>query len=293
MFLSSLLKCVPLRFGLPPHFHVIQKKKKKKGLSKIQALPIWKRENPPWNTFKSNITALGAVCCVSEFFCVLFLLYFRGYPAKCKWDVRIFPAWIQQSLTAEHNSAIWKISTANVKFWSQSLRNESSGGFFFWSCHFAPMLKSYKGREVIPPPNYSYYFLHIGNHNLKTRLCEASWGKVNKPKRQKKTTVAWQRQPTIFFVFAYCRLARLNRHIARERSHFNRWLAVLLFARTSPAASHWTRSSSLWAPLVVWNTTAAMETFVSLPKYIFKEIGGKIATLFWNTSYNLLRFSDN
>lgn len=130
MFLSSLLKCVPLRFGLPPHFHVIQKKKKKKGLSKIQALPIWKRENPPWNTFKSNITALGAVCCVSEFFCVLFLLYFRGYPAKCKWDVRIFPAWIQQSLTAEHNSAIWKISTANVKFWSQSLRNESSGVFF-------------------------------------------------------------------------------------------------------------------------------------------------------------------
>lgn len=293
MFLSSLLKCVPLRFGLPPHFHVIQKKKKKKGLSKIQALPIWKRENPPWNTFKSNITALGAVCCVSEFFCVLFLLYFRGYPAKCKWDVRIFPAWIQQSLTAEHNSAIWKISTANVKFWSQSLRNESSGVFFFWSCHFAPMLKSYKGREVIAPPNYSYYFLHIGNHNLKTRLCEASWGKVNKPKRQKKTTVAWQRQPTIFFVFAYCRLARLNRHIARERSHFNRWLAVLLFAQTSPAASHWTRGSSLWAPLVVWNTTAAMETFVSLPKYIFKEIGGKIATLFWNTSYNLLRFSDN
>lgn len=72
MFLSSLLKCVPLRFGLPPHFHVIQKKKKKKGLSKIQALPIWKRENPPWNTFKSNITALGAVCCVSEFFCVFF-----------------------------------------------------------------------------------------------------------------------------------------------------------------------------------------------------------------------------
>lgn len=223
----------------------------------------------------------------------IFFLYFRGYPAKCKWDVRIFPAWIQQSLTAEHNSAIWKISTANVKFWSQSLRNESSGVFFFWSCHFAPMLKSYKGREVIAPPNYSYYFLHIGNHNLKTRLCEASWGKVNKPKRQKKTTVAWQRQPTIFFVFAYCRLARLNRHIARERSHFNRWLAVLLFAQTSPAASHWTRGSSLWAPLVVWNTTAAMETFVSLPKYIFKEIGGKIATLFWNTSYNLLRFSDN
>lgn len=276
-----------------PIFMSFKKKRKKKGLSKIQALPIWKRENPPWNTFKSNITALGAVCCVSEFFCVLFLLYFRGYPAKCKWDVRIFPAWIQQSLTAEHNSAIWKISAANVKFWSQSLRNESSGVFFFWSCHFAPMLKSYKGREVIAPPNYSYYFLHIGNHNLKTRLCEASRGKVNKPKRQKKTTVAWQRQPTIFFVFAYCRLARLNRHIARERSHFNRWLAVLLFARTSPAASHWTRGSSLWAPLVVWNTTAAMETFVSLPKYIFKEIGVKIATLFWNTSYNLLRFSDN
>lgn len=276
-----------------PIFMSFKKKRKKKGLSKIQALPIWKRENPPWNTFKSNITALGAVCCVSEFFCVLFLLYFRGYPAKCKWDVRIFPAWIQHSLTAEHNSAIWKISAANVKFWSQSLRNESSGVFFFWSCHFAPMLKSYKGREVIAPPNYSYYFLHIGNHNLKTRLCEASWGKVNKPKRQKKTTVAWQRQPTIFFVFAYCRLARLNRHIARERSHFNRWLAVLLFARTSPAASHWTRGSSLWAPLVVWNTTAAMETFVSLPKYIFKEIGVKIATLFWNTSYNLLRFSDN
>lgn len=60
----------------------------------------------------------------------IFFLYFRGYPAKCKWDVRIFPAWIQHSLTAEHNSAIWKISTANVKFWSQSLRNESSGGFF-------------------------------------------------------------------------------------------------------------------------------------------------------------------
>lgn len=34
MFLSSLLKCVPLRFGLPPHFHVIQKKKKKKGAVK-------------------------------------------------------------------------------------------------------------------------------------------------------------------------------------------------------------------------------------------------------------------
>lgn len=30
MFLSSLLKCVPLRFGLPPHFHVIKKKKEKK-----------------------------------------------------------------------------------------------------------------------------------------------------------------------------------------------------------------------------------------------------------------------
>lgn len=55
-----------------PIFMSFKKKRKKKGLSKIQALPIWKRENPPWNTFKSNITALGAVCCVSEFFCVFF-----------------------------------------------------------------------------------------------------------------------------------------------------------------------------------------------------------------------------
>ena len=106
---------------------------KKKRLSKIQALPIWKGENPPWNTFKSNITALGAICCVSELFFFV-CVYFRGYPAKRKWDVRIFPAQPQHSLTAEHNSAIWKISTANIKFWSQSLRYESNGvffGFFF------------------------------------------------------------------------------------------------------------------------------------------------------------------
>lgn len=277
-----------------PIFMSFKKKRKKKGLSKIQALPIWKRENPPWNTFKSNITALGAVCCVSEFFCVFFFFcifvdtqpnvnetsgYFQHEYSKV-WQQNI----IQLSEKYQQQTSSFDLSPSEMK---------AVGGFFFWSCHFAPMLKSYKGREVILPPNYSYFFLHIGNHNLKTRLCEASWGKVNKPKRQKKLTVAWQRQPTIFFVFAYCRLARLNRHIARERSHFNRWLAVLLFARTSPAASHWTRGSSLWAPLVVWNTTAAMETFVSLPKYIFKEIGVKIATLFWNTSYNLLRFSDN
>lgn len=60
------------------------------------------------------------------------------------------------------------------------------------------MLKSYKGRGVILPPNYSYYFLHIGNHNLKTRLCEASWGKVNKPKRQKKRLSLGNANPQFF-----------------------------------------------------------------------------------------------
>lgn len=31
--------------------------------------------------------------------------------AKCKWDVKIFPAQLQHSLTAEHNSAIWNINS--------------------------------------------------------------------------------------------------------------------------------------------------------------------------------------
>ena len=207
---------------------------KKKRLSKIQALPIWKGENPPWNTFKSNITALGAICCVSELFFFV-CVYFRGYPAKRKWDVRIFPAQPQHSLTAEHNSAIWKISTANIKFWSQSLRYESNGGFFFFFLEL-----SFCRRGVIPPQNYSYYFLHTGTHNLK-KVMRGRLRESEQTKEAKKNDCRLATPTHNFFVFAYCRLARLNRHIARERSHFNRWLAVLLFAPTSPATSHWTK----------------------------------------------------
>lgn len=275
-----------------PIFMSLKKKKKKKGLSKIQALPIWKRENPPWNTFKSNITALGAVCCVSEFFCVLFFFifvdtqpnvnetsgYFQHEYSKV-WQQNI----IQLSEKYQQQTSSFDLSPSEMK----------AVGFFFLELSFCTNVEIIQGKRGY---SSSKLFLLLPPHWKPQPEDEVMWGKLRESEQTeeaKKTTVAWQRQPTIFFVFAYCRLARLNRHIARERSHFNRWLAVLLFAQTSLAASHWTRGSSLWAPLVVWNTTAAMETFVSLPKYIFKEIGGRIATLFWNTSYNLLRFCDN
>ena len=109
--------------------------------------------------------------------------------------------------------------------------------FFFF---FFFLELSFCRRGVIPPQNYSYYFLHTGTHNLK-KVMRGRLRESEQTKEAKKNDCRLATPTHNFFVFAYCHLARLNRHIARERSHFTRWLAVLLFAPTSPATSHWTK----------------------------------------------------
>lgn len=99
-----------IMIGLLFRFCVIEK-----SLSEMQLLPIqkrdffFKRKYSPQNTTASNKKKKKkAMLCFWVHFvvCRQISLIF----AKCKWDVKIFPAQLQHSLTAEHNSAIWNIN---------------------------------------------------------------------------------------------------------------------------------------------------------------------------------------
>lgn len=99
--------------------------------------------------------------------------------AKCKWDVKIFPAQLQHSLTAEHNSAIWNINS-KCQVLITGPQNESC--CFCIDFLFCTSFKKRKEKKiiegyreeswtcalqkgVIPVPNYlhSQHFLSIGN----------------------------------------------------------------------------------------------------------------------------------
>lgn len=155
------------------------KKQKKRSLSTIQLLPIW----------KGKITAIGNGCC-------FYFIFVDNQP-----NVNEMSGYFQYSY-----GAAWQqlSDAATAKVLISVPQNESSR--LFLSCHFAPMLKkkgeirSWTGvcceRGVF---SLSQLFLLLSPHRKsQTEVDEAGWGKVSKPEKAKKITVAWQRQPTIF-----------------------------------------------------------------------------------------------
>lgn len=157
-------------------------------------------------------------------------------------------------------------------------QNESSR--LFLSCHFAPMLKKNKKRPtwrnqilnrcVLRKGCYSLsqLFLLLSPHRKsQTEVDKAGWGKVSKPEKAK--NYCRLATPAHNFHFAYCSLARLNRHIAQREKSFqpgctereNRWLAAPFFARSSAATSDWTKTCLAGLPLVfaydcpTWNVS--------------------------------------
>lgn len=158
-----------------PIFMSLKKKKKKKGLSKIQALPIWKRENPPWNTYKSKITALGAVCCVSEFFCVFFFFcifvdtqpnvnetsgYFQHEYSKV-WQQNI----IQLSEKYQQQTSSFDLSPSEMK----------AVGFFFLELSFCTNVEIIQGKRGY---SSSKLFLLLPPHWKPQPEDEVMWGKL-------------------------------------------------------------------------------------------------------------------
>lgn len=79
MFLSSLLKCVPLRFGLLPYFLVIQKKAVKDPVTADM-----KRKISKGKRLMLNETAIDNVRCVtrstSVYCCCILLIFLDNQP---------------------------------------------------------------------------------------------------------------------------------------------------------------------------------------------------------------------
>lgn len=225
--------------------------------------------------FTSNEADIGNACSVSwsnSVFCLcIFLIFVDNQP-----NVNEVSRYFQHSPSTVWQQNIIQLSetsTADVTFWSQSLRMKAVG--YIQSCHFAPMLKKNIHREksnldrcvlgrgvllllcLLPSPHWKPL--------TEDEVDEAGWGKVSKPKKEK--NYCRLATPAHNFCFAYCCLARLNRHIARERSNFipavqteNGWLTVLFFTQTLAATSHWMKARLSELPLVL----LTLETLVCL-----------------------------
>lgn len=176
------------------------KKQKKRSLSTIQLLPIW----------KGKITAIGNGCC-------FYFIFVDNQP-----NVNEMSGYFQYSY-----GAAWQqlSDAATAKVLISVPQNESSR--LFLSCHFAPMLKK-KGRNQIlnrcvlrkgcffPLPTIPITFStsKVTNWSRRGRL-----GKSEQTRKGKKNYCRLA-TPAHNFHFAYCSLARLNRHIAQREKSF-------------------------------------------------------------------------